>query len=905
MNRFFILFFILFAFSKSVDAQSVGKITGRIIDEARNESLPGVSILIKGTTLGAATDFDGVYTILNIKPGTYTLEVSYVGYATQVIQQVEVQFDKTTTIDVKLTEAVLTGEEVIVIAEKPIVQVDRTTTTAFVSSEKLNTLPVVSVGDAINLQAGVVDGHFRGGRMGEVAYLVNGVPINNAYSNSASFEIEQNMVSSLEVISGVFNAEYGQAMSGVVNIVTKDVPNKWSGSVLSYVGTVVSLRENEYVTRVSDAGNFLAYSDFTTEKISNFEAANPLARNDVQLSLGGPLIKEKLGIQLSLRYFKEDGYYYGRNLFSNSDKSFGLNSSTDSDTWVIGSNGDNKLVSYNNQNRLSLNAGLSYTINNTFKLDYNVFLQQNHYEPYSHDYKYVPNALNKIDGLSQNHIAGLRIAIDKNSFANISYSYLHDDNENRLYDTPSDSRYVSAENTNLNGQFAFRVSGNDLYSADQRTQTHTVVGDYTNQVSKEVQLKTGFLTRLHSIRNEDFAIRVINGVAQRSEVNTENNLLLTDPKEYAAYAQTKIEFKELIINAGLRFDYFDPNFIVPIDWGQARFAEVPNPDNPTELISNREDAPVSTQFSPRLGVAFPISATGVLRFSAGLFFQSPPFGIMYTNPEFKGESGVNAFFGNASLKPERTLSFEVGLQQGLTESVGVELTVYSKDIRNLATYSLFLDPNGALINQAQNLDYGTIKGITFALSEAGKGNFSWSLDYTLQFANGSASDPSEAFQRAQTGEAQIFRAQPLNWDRRHVINNSLSINDIKGFTISLINRYRTGTPYTTSRFDIISFLKNNASRPGYFTSDLRVFYKPPILKKLDLQFFLQVDNLTDSRPQWSVYNDTGVATQSFDMERLKRQGIRVGGLNSLEEFYYRQEFFGPPRRVNLGLKFAF
>ena len=103
MNRFFILFLLIFAFSKSVDAQSVGKITGRIIDEARDESLPGVSILIKGTTLGAATDFDGVYTILNIKPGTYKLEVSYVGYATQVIQQVEVQFDKTTKIDVKLS----------------------------------------------------------------------------------------------------------------------------------------------------------------------------------------------------------------------------------------------------------------------------------------------------------------------------------------------------------------------------------------------------------------------------------------------------------------------------------------------------------------------------------------------------------------------------------------------------------------------------------------------------------------------------------------------------------------------------------------------------------------------------------------------------------------------------------
>lgn len=905
MSRYIsLLFCIIVGLPHLVGAQSLGKISGTVTDKNSKEPLPGVSVVIQGTTQGAATNFDGQYSILNIRPGTYVIEVSYLGFATQVVQQVEVQFDKTTRIDVELSEAVVAGEEIFVIAERPIVQVDRTTTTAFVSEETLNTLPVISVGEAINLQAGVVDGHFRGGRIGEVAYLVNGVPINNAYSSSASFEVEQNMVSSLEVISGVFNAEYGQAMSGVVNIVTKDVPGDWSGNVLAYAGTVASFREDEYLRRTGDAGSFLSASDFVSERVSKFEAADLMARNDLQVSIGGPIIKERLGIQASVRYFKEDGYFYGRDLFAPDDISQGLNSSTNPNTWIIGSSGSNDLVSYNNVERFSVNTGLTFRINKTFKLDYNLFLQQNNFDPYNHDFKYVPGALNTNKGLSQNHIAGLRIAINKNSFANISYSYLRDNNDNYLYESSFDDRYVSLENTNLNGQFSYRVSGNELYSAFQNTETHTIVGDYTNQMTQEIQIKTGFLGRLHEIRNQDYAIRVgADGAAAPSQVATENNRLFTNPQEFAVYAQTKIELKELIVNAGLRYDYFNPDYQVPVDWGQARFAEIPDPNNPGAVISNRKDAPISSQFSPRLGVAFPISATGVMRFSAGLFFQTPPFGIMYTNPEFEGEDGVNAFFGNAALKPERTLSFEVGLQQGLTETMGLELTVFSKDIRNLANYSLFLDPNGALINQAQNSDYGTIKGVTFSLSDFGTGKFSWTFDYTLQFANGSASDPAEAFQRAQTGEGQIFRAQPLNWDRRHVINNTLTLTDVKGFTFSLVNRYRTGTPYTTSRFDFVSFNRNNANRPGYFVSDLRIFYQPS--QKANVQLFLQVENITDTQQQWGIYADTGLATESFDLARLQRQGARVGGLNSLEEYYFRQDFFGPPRRVNIGIKYGF
>ena len=183
-----------------------GKIAGRVVDALTGDPLPGVNVVIDGTTQGTATDLNGEYNIIRVRPGTYAVRASFIGFSSQVRTDVKVEIDQTTRVDFEMAEEVFEGEEIVVTAERGIVQMDRTTTTAVMDASQLEALPVTGIGDAINLQAGVVDGRFRGGRSGEVAYLVNGVPINNAFNNQAAFEVEQNMVSSLQVISGVFNA---------------------------------------------------------------------------------------------------------------------------------------------------------------------------------------------------------------------------------------------------------------------------------------------------------------------------------------------------------------------------------------------------------------------------------------------------------------------------------------------------------------------------------------------------------------------------------------------------------------------------------------------------------------------------------------------------------------------------
>jgi len=180
-------------------------------------------VIIEGTTLGSATNLEGEYIILMIPPGIYSVRSSMIGYKSLRYEEVKVSIDLTTKLNFSLEPTILeAGEEVTIVAERPLVQMDLTSTSSVVGSDVIRNLPVDQFEDVVNLQAGVVEGHFRGGRSSEVMYMIDGIPVNDVYSGSYAFQVENSAIAELEVISGTFNAEYGQAMSGVVNIVTKE-----------------------------------------------------------------------------------------------------------------------------------------------------------------------------------------------------------------------------------------------------------------------------------------------------------------------------------------------------------------------------------------------------------------------------------------------------------------------------------------------------------------------------------------------------------------------------------------------------------------------------------------------------------------------------------------------------------
>ncbi|MBN2355111.1 carboxypeptidase-like regulatory domain-containing protein, partial [candidate division KSB1 bacterium] len=202
-------------------AGTTGKLAGKIVDEATREPLPGVNVLLEGTSMGCISAMDGHYFIINIPPGSYNVAFTIVGYTKKRVENLRVTVDATTSLSVTLKSTVIEGDEVTIVAERPMVQRDLTSSSARISSDQMEMLPIESVGQVVELQAGVVNGHFRGGRLGEVAYLIDGLAVNDVYTGGQMITLQRNSIEEVEVISGTFNAEYGQAMSGVVNIVSK------------------------------------------------------------------------------------------------------------------------------------------------------------------------------------------------------------------------------------------------------------------------------------------------------------------------------------------------------------------------------------------------------------------------------------------------------------------------------------------------------------------------------------------------------------------------------------------------------------------------------------------------------------------------------------------------------------
>ena len=224
----------LHIFSIPIFAQ-VGKITGVVKDASTGEALIGANVLIEGTTIGAATNLDGYFVILNISPGTYNLKASMVGYAPSVYQDIRVSIDQTTEVNFNLTSNTFQTEEVVVIATTPIVQKDVSSSRVNLNVAEIENLPVSSIDGVIGLQAGVRSGlEIRGGSANQTAFLVNGVTMRDERDNSPFTGISYSAIDEVQIQTGGFNAEYGNVRSGLINVVTKEGSrDKYSFSLIS------------------------------------------------------------------------------------------------------------------------------------------------------------------------------------------------------------------------------------------------------------------------------------------------------------------------------------------------------------------------------------------------------------------------------------------------------------------------------------------------------------------------------------------------------------------------------------------------------------------------------------------------------------------------------------------------
>ena len=218
-----LILFLSFVIVVHLFAGTTGKIAGRVTDAKSGEPLPGVNVLVDGTFLGAATDLEGFYVILNVPPGTYKLNAMMLGYTQAAVTEVRVKIDQTTTINVKLSEEALEmGEEITVVATKPVVERDVAASRANISIEEVESIPVVTVSRVVGLQAGVEGMRIRGGGLDQVSFVVDGLSMRDERKNTAYTNVSLTSVEEIQIQAGGFSAEFGEARSGIVNVVTKE-----------------------------------------------------------------------------------------------------------------------------------------------------------------------------------------------------------------------------------------------------------------------------------------------------------------------------------------------------------------------------------------------------------------------------------------------------------------------------------------------------------------------------------------------------------------------------------------------------------------------------------------------------------------------------------------------------------
>ena len=965
--------------SATIFAGTTGKIVGSVKDGQTGQALVGANVLLVGTSLGASANLDGEYYVINVPPGIYTLKATMMGYGDVLVENVRISIDLTTTVNLTLNPTVLdAGESVTVIADRPMIQMDMTSSMATVDAQEIEAMPAQSINGVLELQAGIVDAgglHIRGGRSGEVAYWVDGVATTDAFGYSSTAAIENSAVQELQVISGTFNAEYGQAMSGIINIITKDGGSDYHGSIRGYYGDYVSA-DDQYSVMKSVTTTI---DPVTNKTLVHTESEDPLKKinpsQNMEFSLSGPMpfLKDKVTFFTNARFFSNEGYLYGREWFLPS-----------------GFPGDSSLVPMNPHERWSALGKITYRPTGSIKLSYslNASAWKND-RSFNRSYKYVPGGVSQSMGNTQTHLFSLNHVLSPSTFYELKInrmhteyeSYLHKDlkTPNWLVRVPADSvspelifdpdtdegkstlqylqelglqyayipdpedptGYVHLDSAWAPTSYSFFGSGNNLNQYFRNSSYWIGKFDLTSQINQTHQMKAGFELRLHELNLDSYRLLAKTAPGRDEELvpfepiipaasNLYRDKYKRNPREFSAYAQDKIELKDLIINVGVRFDYFDANSVVPANPRDpniyAPFLDENIYTDPTAAEDNlveytpeqRRDfmhrkVDAKTNISPRLGIAYPITDKGVIHFSYGHFFQIPEFRFLYDSPDFKLNSGGGqTIIGNADLEPQVTVQYEIGLQQQIGSNFGLDVSVFYRDIRDWVGTSPLIQTARKVVSYSiyENRDYANVRGLTLKAEQRMTDHFFAKLDYMYQVAEGTYSNPDDAF-NAQLAENEPRRNLiPLNWDQRHTLSAQV-MGKWKSWTASLVGKYRTGLPYSPSfaRAEVVGgsalsvLPENSARRPIIQSVDLYLT-KNFDVAGLDFTFFVYAYNVFDNRAATAVFADTGSPTYTTYPvpSEVAYSSVRV---STVQDLYNRPDWYIAPRQVQAGLTLGF
>ncbi len=759
------LFCTLFLFS-SLAAQT-GKISGTATDASTNEPLIAANVVIQGTTIGAATNLEGYFVILNVPPGTYNVRASMVGYNPVTLSDVRVNINQTTSLDFRLSQTVFETEEILVVASRPVVQKDVSSSQLNLNFREIEYLPSVrTISNVIGLQAGIQvsqttgDLIIRGGGADQTAFVLNGLNLRDERTNKPYLGISLTSIDNIQIQTGGFNAEYGNIRSGIVNVTTKEggrnqysvgFLGRYSHPAPKHFGSSPNSFNSYWIRPYLDpevcwtGTKNGAWDQFTQNQYPEFEgwialAAKTLKDDDPDNDLT-PEAAQRIFLwqhrkELSIKKpdYDVDASFGGPVPLVGSmlgDLRFFMSHRRTRSMYLIPLSRD-AYEDYNTQFKLTsdLGTGLKLTLEYlsgeaTGTNDNNAGLAGLLTTPSSiaarlHRVSYIDARIFTTDFWAPSTIkremygGKLTHVLSPSTFYEVSvnrFTTSYSTNPGRRRD-PSrvykfgNNYYVDESPFGFQPHPSTGINGLRMGVGMSNSRDSSEVSVITARIDFTSQLD-----RYNQLKAGAEFIYTDNNVNYASidaflPEGRSRSVWHTFPIRAAVYVQDKLEFAGMIVNAGLRLDYSDPRGT----W----YAY--DPFNPV-LDGERSRIVKNVTLSPRLGVAFPVTENSKLFFNYGHFRSMPtPENLFLVRRFLVGN--VLTYLANPSNPLPKTVAYELGYEHSLFDQYLIRVAGYYKDVAKQHTSTRYLNPSIGLSYSVSTANsYEDIRGFELTLSK--------------------------------------------------------------------------------------------------------------------------------------------------------------------------------------------
>lgn len=963
-----------------------GKLRGKITDKTTGDPLIGTTISLEGTMLGAASDINGDFVVLSVPPGIYSIKVSYVGYATVTISNVRVLSNVTITQDFALTSDAIQIEAVEIIAERPLVQRNTTNTVRVATQEDIENLPIRGLENILALEAGVVRQndrmYVRGGRAGEVAYYVDGAAVTNPITNVSTVTVIQEAVEEMQLQAGGYTAEYGGANSAIARTTMRTGQSQFKAMVdfqtddfakpgANYMGSSSFGFRNGVVTLsgpIIDNLKFFAAGQHNYIRNRDQRIISPFSFTNFvtdERDARGPGVPLPGPVSFSKNYVPGNWYqsntFQGTMIYDYSSFKFRLSGSYQAESAPIDGRWPVALQRIYNSKR----NRIDYTNTGFANLRFSHLLGKTSF--YEIGLSFQDRSFRRVDP-----DFGDSWQLYADSIANYEKGYT---GFTRRYQGP----FVWS--TIKNFMFNDPNAPNNNYQKNNQ-RSLGITADYTSQLMTNWELKVGgkldfWTTRHYNVGNisdamiflygadgkspqtfpSDYERRVrlakagvINHYGYDVDGNESDAGFDTPRKPFFAsfYAQNKLEYQDLILNLGLRFEHFDTK--------SKTFKDPLNPDFNTTLdVIDEEKLVEADPFQmvlPRISFSFPVTDITVFYAMYGKYAQMPSLNQLYVGNTTMSRTVSPITRGNAFLvpvgflmKPERTTQYEMGFRQSLTSNFAFTISGFYKDIKDQLQVRSYVNQAGnELFTAYQNEDFGTIKGLEFTLELRRTNRLSAKLNYTLSDARGTGSNSQSAFGAVEynIGRPTNF-INPLDFNQTHrgsvILDYRFAKNDggpiLEELGLNLIMTFNVGHNYTKikepqelgqanawnvgirplidPRSSIPTEPLNSSSTPWFFNIDMN-FSKTIQFKPVAVEFYVNILNLFNTKNIVNVYPSTGTAQDDGWLGSAFASSY--AGIPNYVDFYKAinsdnrwaymtavgNDMFSSPRQVRFGVK---